>query len=446
MKLLFMLPEYVTDAGGGIIAFYRHFLPLLSRRGHDVRVLVGSGVKAEASKSSRIIDGVHVESLEYERLMGYYARFGHYSALPVLRRHLAASWAMWEQAGRGEGYDVVEAADWGLLFLPWIIEDGPPCVVQLHGSIGQIDVHDPLRGEEVHGQLARLIESIGVSQASVAQAYSHGNAQFWSRRSRRRVDRILPAWQPHDASGSSSVRTSRGLVVGRVQRWKGPEVLCEALELLGTRAPSIDWVGRDTPYEQRNVTTSAHLAMTWPTVWGQRVVQVPQQPGDVTARLQGEAAFVVVPSLWDTFNFTCAEAMGAATPVICSKGAGASELIEDGVSGFVFEIGDSHGLAGALDRLLSVGEAKRRSIGEMGRQVVTDALDPVKRTGERLQAYEAAVLDGPQKALAGDDWLRLACAPGGSGSDSLAFLDQTPLRHLLTYVLQRVRGKYFDKA
>lgn len=446
MRLLYMLPEYVTDSGGGIIAFYRHFLPLLSRQGHEVRVLVGSGVKAEASKSSRIIDGVHVEFLEHERLMDYHARFGHYSALPALRRHLAASWAMWEQSGRGEGYEVVEAADWGLLFLPWIVEGGPPCVVQLHGSIGQIDVHDPLRGEEVHGQLVRLIESIGVSQASVAQAYSHGNADFWRRSSRRRVDRILPAWQPQSAPGSAPVRKSRGLVVGRVQRWKGPEVLCEALELLGARAPSIDWVGRDTLFENRKTTTSAHLATTWPNIWGKGVLQRSQQPADVTARLQAEAAFVVVPSLWDTFNFTCAEAMGVATPVICSKGAGSSELIEDGVSGFVFEAGDAHGLASALDSLLSLSERTRRSIAEAGRQAVTEALDPVKRTGERQEAYEAAVRDGPKAGLASDDWLRLACAPRGRGADSLAFLDQTPLRQLLVYTLQRLRDKVFDKG
>ncbi len=56
----------------------------------------------------------------------------------------------------------------------------------------------------------------------------------------------------------------------------------------------------------------------------------PQQPFEQTARLQAQAAFMVVPSLWDTFNFTCVEAMWSGRPVICSRGAGASELIEDG--------------------------------------------------------------------------------------------------------------------
>jgi len=58
MKLLCLLPEYVTNAGGGIITFYRHFLPLLAAQGHQVRVIVGSGVVAERSPTPVVIDGV----------------------------------------------------------------------------------------------------------------------------------------------------------------------------------------------------------------------------------------------------------------------------------------------------------------------------------------------------------------------------------------------------
>jgi hypothetical protein len=63
VKLLYSLPEYVLNAGGGIITFYRHFPPLLARQGHEVRVTVGSGVHAAESPSSVVIDGVRVESL-----------------------------------------------------------------------------------------------------------------------------------------------------------------------------------------------------------------------------------------------------------------------------------------------------------------------------------------------------------------------------------------------
>jgi glycosyltransferase involved in cell wall biosynthesis len=227
-------------------------------------------------------------------------------------------------------------------------------------------------------------------------------------------------------------------VVGRVQRWKGPEVLCRALRLLGAKAPPIDWMGRDTPYESRDIKTSDSLRQAWPDIWGKVVSQQPQQPFEQTARLQAQAAFMVVPSLWDTFNFTCVEAMGAGTPVICSTGAGASELIEDGVNGFVFENGSAESLAAAIERLLALSGPARDELAEAGRQTVLRELEPGRICGLRLAAYKKLVQDGPAKALPQDDWLRLACAPGDADSHgALDFLDHLPLRSLVEYSVTR---------
>ncbi len=323
---------------------------MLAAQGHGVRVIVGSGVTAVASPKVTYVDGVSIETLDYSLLEKYRAQFSRYSATPGLRRFLAAAWAIWEQAGQCDGYDVVEATDWGLLFLPWVIEKKIPVIVQLHGSMGQIDLHDPVCGEEVQGNLIRLIEKAGIAQATEVQAYSRANADFWNSQCEKAITCIPPAWVPLTPYVAAE-RTSRGLVVGRVQRWKGPEVLCEALRLLGDKSPGIDWMGRDTAFERKDCLTTDYLSETFPDIWGKQIVHKPQQPAEATAQLQARAKFIVVPSLWDTFNFTCVEAMGAGTPVICSKGAGSSELIEDGVSGFVFENGDASSLAEALEHV-----------------------------------------------------------------------------------------------
>jgi glycosyltransferase involved in cell wall biosynthesis len=443
MKLLYLLPEYVTNAGGGIITFYRNFLPQLAEQGHEVKVIVGSGVTAAHVPDPKVIDGVSVELLDHALLDHYHARFSRYTALPGLRRFLAGAWAIREQAGHGAGYELVEAADWGLLFLPWVIEQGPPSVVQLHGSMGQIDLHDPVRGEEVQGNMIRMIERAGIAKATCSQTLSEANADFWQRQTGRTVDRILPAWQPLLAPDVSTQRTERGLVVGRVQRWKGPEVLCQALRLLGDKAPPIDWIGRDTSFESRDIKTSDHLRRNWPDIWGKVVTQRPQQPAEQTARLQAVAAFMVVPSSWDIFNFTCVEAMGAGTPVICSSGAGASELIENGDNGFVFENGNAESLAASIERLLSLDETTRRNLAESGRQTVLRKLDPAEICRQRLVAYENVVRTGAGKALPSDDWLRIACEPGNArGHNSLDFLDHLPLKPLIGYAAQRSLEKF----
>ena len=151
---------------------------------------------------------------------------------------------------------------------------------------------------------------------------------------------------------------------------------------------------------------------------------------------------MVVPSLWDTFNFTCVEAMGPATPVICSTGAGASELIQDGVNGFTFENGAANALARALERLLALDEDARRRLGEAGRQLVLRELHPEAICRRRLAANEEVQRMGPRDPLPPDDWLRMACEPGqASESDSLDFLDHLPLRSLVGHGARRALRK-----
>lgn len=441
MRLLYILPEYVNSAGGGIITFYRHLLPLLAAQGHDVRVLVGSGVLASADPSPVIIDGVRVENLDESRLRGFYSRFARYGSMPLLRRLLAGAWAMHEQAAHGEGYDAVEATDWGLLFMPWVVESRLASTVQLHGSAGQIDSHDPVGGEEAQGAMLRLLERMAISRATEVQGYSQLNVQFWQSQLGRPVTRILPAWKSLAPPERGLSRSDRGLVVGRVQKWKGPQALCEALRLLGTRAPAIDWVGRDMPYGPHGGTMAQHLKSNWPDVWGRQLVHVGQAPAAETLQRQARARFVIVPSEWDTFNFTCVEAMAAGTPVICSTGAGASELIEDGVNGFIFEKHDAQSLARALDRFLSMGEASSAQMARAGQLTVQRVLDPQKNARLRLTAYEDAVVKPALPPLPSDDWLRLATAPSDRDKESLEFLNLVPLRGLMKYTAGRLVRK-----
>jgi hypothetical protein len=42
LKILYILTEYLPDAGGGIITHYARILPNLVKHGHDVTVLLAS--------------------------------------------------------------------------------------------------------------------------------------------------------------------------------------------------------------------------------------------------------------------------------------------------------------------------------------------------------------------------------------------------------------------
>ena len=147
MNITLLAPEYLPVTGGGIVTFYRFFLPELVRRGCRVRVIYGSGSSAEDQVYERLVDGVSVEPLERARLDSHFKTLTQLSSMPGLRRHLAAAWAMWEQASEGGDADIIEACDWGLLFIPPVLSGTHPVITQMHGSVGQIDNHDPLCGQ-----------------------------------------------------------------------------------------------------------------------------------------------------------------------------------------------------------------------------------------------------------------------------------------------------------
>lgn len=424
------------------MTFYQALIPALQAQGVSVRLIEGSACHTAEDKILRSTNGVCVETLELNRVHRWHARLGQLAAVPGLRRHLAAAWAMWEQADFGENADIIEACDWGLLFVPPALDATRPLVVQCHGSIGQIAQHDPLAGEETQSVLTRLLEGTILAGVDTIQTLSSANAAYWQGESGRNVLMSRPAWTGLAVQPAQRL-TNRGLVVGRVQRWKGPQDVCAAVDGLGDRSPQIDWVGRDTPWGYRDSSTATHLFSTYPGIWGKKIVHHAPISAEEVSRRQATALFNLVPSTWDVFNFTAVQAMASGRPTIVSTGAGASELIEDGFNGYTFPHGDAERLAAAIDRVLSDSPAHLADMGRAGQATIYSALDPATIAAQRLTAYRSTIDDF--RAHAGASVLRSLdeiCRPtNGAAADNGSFLDQVPLRTLVRHVVGRLGSK-----
>ena len=85
----------------------------------------------------------------------------------------------------------------------------------------------------------------------------------------------------------------------------------------------------------------------------------------------------------ETFSISALEAMAMGKPVVITDLGGARELVEHGVSGFIFEKGDIGGLAAHLTSLAE--DNRHLEMGEKARQRVRE-----KFTIEKMvAAYEA---------------------------------------------------------
>jgi glycosyltransferase involved in cell wall biosynthesis len=240
---------------------------------------------------------------------------------------------------------------------------------------------------------------------------------------------------------SATARDGVALTVGRVQPWKGPDVLCRALRKVPADAcPTVRWVGRSTRTAEDGSSLEAHLRQQYPDVWGTRVDWVGPRPFDEVAVLVSRAPFVVVPSTWDVFNFTAVEAMAAGAVVVCSRGAGASDLISSGEDGLLCDPDDDTSLAeGILTAArLPAGDAAR--IGNAAQETIRRELDPDRSAAAHAQRYRDARASGARPP----DWIRQFYSPDAHARGSLAFLDQMSISSVAAYLGGRLRRRLGD--
>jgi len=103
------------------------------------------------------------------------------------------------------------------------------------------------------------------------------------------------------------------------------------------------------------------------------------------------ARFLVVPSDWyETFGLVAAEAMVRGVPVIASRSGGLPEVVEDNVTGVLFERGDAADLAAKIARLWN-DPALCRRMGQAGRARVVREYNEEAYYDRLMAVYRKAI-------------------------------------------------------
>lgn len=388
MRLLYVLPEFPPDFGGGIATVYGQLLPRLAAAGHRITVLLAS--RERLDQPGYLWQGVEVVPLQSAALAQGQQQMHAWRHHAFLNQFLPVAWAAWSQAQELGAFEVVEATDWALLFLPWLVQRrSQPVVVSLHGSCGQVDWEGNPAGRSGEGQLVRLLETAVMPLADRLIANSTLNADFWWQHCGVRPQVIPPIAAQPTAAAAGIARSPRGLVVARIQNWKGPEVLCRALRDLPGQ--QIDWIGHDTPWQESTITTSTHLRKEFPDVVDHQLHLLgPLPPEEVLAHIQ-QAAYLCVPSLWDVFNVTLIEAIAVGTPVICSRRAGASMIIHHGQSGYLADPDQPYDLADSIRSLQALSSEERQVVTAAALSSLTRFLNPARIVALHEAAYHEAL-------------------------------------------------------
>ena len=222
-----------------------------------------------------------------------------------------------------------------------------------------------------------LREVVGIPGERVKQIYNGVDRETFHPRAGLRPGLLPAGFLPEG-----------GLVIGSVGRLvevKDQRTLLRALGTLFERRPALRREVRlvlvgDGPLRGDLAQQAAQLGIV-DQLWlaGDR---------DDVADLLREMDVFVLPSLAEGISNTVLEAMASGLPVLATATGGNPELVEDGVNGRLFAVGDADALAEQLAELIA-DPARRRAMGERSRLRVDTQFNWPRAVEAYLSVYDS---------------------------------------------------------
>ena len=141
----------------------------------------------------------------------------------------------------------------------------------------------------------------------------------------------------------------RVICVGQITPRKGHIYLLDAWKKLNIPNAELLFVGRIDPLMKPVLARYEGVFR-----------HIPHVPHHLLRHYYGVSNVFVLPSLEDGFAYVCTEALGCGLPVIATDNTGASELLSDGVEGFVISTHSSEQIAEKLQLLLEDTELRKQ--------------------------------------------------------------------------------------
>jgi glycosyltransferase involved in cell wall biosynthesis len=205
---------------------------------------------------------------------------------------------------------------------------------------------------------------------------------------------FVAAKYEHAASiDAGAVRRSVGLEAGdfvvgtfaRLYADKGHRYLLAAVAALAPACPELRWLVVGDGAERASLESQVRAAGL-----GDRVRFVGWRRDGVT--LMAATDVVVQPTLQEAFSQVMGEAMWLGRPLVMTDVSGATDIVEDGVNGFVVPKRDPAALGAAIRRLYA-DERLGHEVAAAGRRWVATELTP-ERVVPRYEAVYEQACDG----------------------------------------------------
>ncbi len=375
MRIAFLTPEFVTEPyfAGGLAQYLGRVVTGLTQRGHEVEVFVTAPERAQVAHEGALVHRVPPTPCVSLRLCNLLLRAVGSGPLGGCQRIVSIARALdrvLRDRSAQHPFDVVQASSWMATGLFAVRRPVAPIVIRL-SSYGPL--YDEVYGKRFTFDLRNMhrLEVFCMRRAAAVYAPSRFLAEETGKTSGIRVHVVRPPIYPErrdteDASDELSEWPRYLLFFGRVLKRKGAQVLAEAVTSLLPELPDLRLAiaGADCRDD------AARRLLALPTLYPRQVRYLGVLRPDQLGAIVRNAYAVVLPSLMDNLPNACLEAMNLGRIVIGPNGVSFDELIEDGKSGLLFQLGSVRSLRETIRRCWGMPRAARDQMGQAARRAV----------------------------------------------------------------------------
>jgi glycosyltransferase involved in cell wall biosynthesis len=397
LKICFVTIDYHSKQGGGGIGSYIHTLSNeLCSSGHDVSIICGGKGKNPEYEN---INGLKIHRVCMGNIHYYLSKMPLVKSvftLPV--RELEWSYAFWKKVkeiNKQERFDLIESCETGNLFST-LFPHKCPWIIRAHGATYSFKKYS---GEHIglSEKIDRLLQRYCMKHATALSAPSRFQAgEIEAEIKGAQTVEVIPNPVDHmffnlrepRAEMSAPKPKKKILYTGRIELRKGTLVLLKAMEHVIKEYEGVELI----------IAGGHHVSIS------QGMLDAALDSGGIRkyVKLLGhvershiidlsrECDIFAMPSYYETFCISAAEAMACAKPVVGTSGTALPELVEDGRTGLLVPPGDDRALAEALLKLLNDDELERQ-MGEAGSEKVSRGYQPSFIYKETVKYYRRLI-------------------------------------------------------
>lgn len=409
MTICIATSNYTPDIGG-IATFSRRLAKILATAGHTIIILTIDLTTEviEPDSHEKIENNILIIRLKksFRTKYIYYKKYFKEGSIDA-PYWIATGLAMQEWISnnyKSYNINVIEASAYGGIGAFLIEKKYPPVLLSGHGAFFQYKQINKNK-ENVQTKLVEKLELLAFKKANGIISHSPLSKEDIEQYTTTKVHLARIAFLPDyntmiDNDSELLPDKKYALVVGGLQQLKGTFALFDALNNIEFKQNdlTIIWAGSDHFYQKTGRLMSVELAIKYPDIWNKKIFWE-NNPSDFRlASLYKNASFIIIPTIWESFNVISLEAAFFKKAIIITETTGSSYLFEHKENAIVIKPEDSQGLAKAITELNNSNELCLR-LGEASYNSMTVYFSINKIAEERIGIYNKTINTDNQNTM-----------------------------------------------